>query len=110
MVANEVGIDLFDDTTHEACRLMYRPSTSANGEFFFKEKDGELLSPMIFFKYIDWKDASTWPCQAGNRSGKRSIEQQADPLLKEGVISILPAYTIEDAIEKYLSIYMNPLQ
>ena len=29
MVAKEIGIDLFDDTTYEACRLMYWPSTSA---------------------------------------------------------------------------------
>ena len=27
MVAKEIGIDLFDDTTYEACRLMYWPST-----------------------------------------------------------------------------------
>ena len=35
MVAKEIGIDLFDDTTYEASRLMYWPSTSANGEFFY---------------------------------------------------------------------------
>ena len=32
MVAKEIGIDLFDDTTYEPARLMYWPSTSANGE------------------------------------------------------------------------------
>ena len=39
MVAKEIGIDLFDDTTYEASRLMYWPSTSANGEFFYKVQD-----------------------------------------------------------------------
>ena len=45
MVAKQIGIDLFDDTTYEASRLMYWPSTSADGEFLFKEIDGELLVP-----------------------------------------------------------------
>ena len=45
MVAKEIGIDLFDDTTYEACRLMYWPSTSVNGEFFYKIKEGPLLDP-----------------------------------------------------------------
>ena len=40
MVAKEIGIDLFDDTTYEASRLMYWPSTSANGEFFYKVQAG----------------------------------------------------------------------
>lgn len=30
MVAKEIGIDMFDDTTYEPCRLMYFPSTSIN--------------------------------------------------------------------------------
>ena len=111
MVAKEIGIDLFDDTTYEACRLMYWPSTSANGEFFFKEKDGELLNPDDFLsKYVDWKDVSTWPVSCRQSEVvKRSIEQQADPLSKEGVIgAFCRAYTIEDAIEKFLSDTYEP--
>ena len=38
MVAKEIGINLFDDTTYEACRLMYWPSTPANGEFLFQRE------------------------------------------------------------------------
>lgn len=62
MVAKEIGIDLFDDTTYEACRLMYWPSTSSNGEFFFQTKDGPELDPDVYLtKYEDWHDTSTWP-------------------------------------------------
>ena len=45
MVAKEIGIDLFDDTTYEACRLMYWPSTSVNGEFFYKIKGRPAAGP-----------------------------------------------------------------
>ena len=62
MVAKEIGIDLFDDTTYEPCRLMYWPSTSVNGEFFYDELDGEELNPDDYLaKYDDWRDTSTWP-------------------------------------------------
>ena len=62
MVAKEIGIDLFDDTTYEASRLMYWPSTSANGEFFYKVQDGAELDPDEYLsRYDDWHDASTWP-------------------------------------------------
>jgi putative DNA primase/helicase len=62
MVAKEIGIDLFDDTTYEAHRLMYWPSTSSNGEFVYQEQDGELLDPDVYLsKYQNWQDTSTWP-------------------------------------------------
>lgn len=45
MVAQDIGMDLFDDTTYEPCRLMYWPSTPVNGVFFSDAKDGALLDP-----------------------------------------------------------------
>lgn len=60
MVAKEIGIDMFDDTTYEPCRLMYFPSTSINGDFFYDVKQGDDLNPDIYLaKYDDWRDVST---------------------------------------------------
>ena len=106
MVAKEIGIDLFDDTTYEACRLMYWPSTSANGEFFFQTKDGADLDPDVYLsKYADWHDASTWPVSSRQSEAvRRSIAQQADPLTKPGVVgAFCRAYTIEEAIDTFLA-------
>ena len=111
MVAKEIGIDLFDDTTYEACRLMYWPSTSANGEFFYKTKDGPLLDPDAYLaKYADWHDASTWPVSSRQSEAvRRSIAQQADPLEKPGIAGVFcRAYTIEEAIETFLSDVYEP--
>ena len=111
MVAKEIGIDLFDDTTYEACRLMYWPSTSANGEFFYKTKDGPLLDPDAYLaKYADWHDASTWPVSSRqSEAARRSITQQADPLEKPGIVgAFCRAYTIEEAIETFLSDVYEP--
>ena len=111
MVAKEIGIDLFDDTTYEACRLMYWPSTSANGEFFYKTKDGPLLDPDAYLaKYADWHDASTWPVSSRQSEAvRRSITQQADPLEKPGIVgAFCRAYTLEEAIEAFLSDVYEP--
>ena len=106
MVAKEIGIDLFDDTTYEASRLMYWPSTSSNGEFFYKVQDGAELDPDEYLsRYDDWYDASTWPVSSRQSEVvQHSIAQQADPLTKPGVVgAFCRAYTVEEAIDAFLS-------
>ena len=106
MVAKEIGIDLFDDTTYEASRLMYWPSTSSNGEFFYKVQDGAELDPDEYLsRYDDWYDASTWPVSSRQSEVvQHSIAQQADPLTKPGVVgAFCRAYTVEEAIDTFLS-------
>lgn len=111
MVAKDIGIDLFDDTTYEPHRLMYWPSTSMNGEFFFKENSRKLLDPDEYLsRYDNWQDESTWP-----RSSRQSevvhngVNEAADPLGKPGVIgAFCRAYTVEDAIDTFLSNIYEP--
>lgn len=105
MVAKEIGIDYFDDTTYEPARLMYWPSTPSNGEFLFEEKDGELLDPDVYLsKYDDWRDTSM--CPVSSRQSEvvqRTIKTQADPLGKEGIVgAFCRAFTIEGAVDSFL--------
>ena len=111
MVAKEIGIDFFDDTTYEAHRLMYWPSTSSNGEFVYDEQDGMLLDPDTYLsKYGDWHDTSTWPVSSKQSEViNRSLKEQADPLLKEGVVgTFCRAYTVRSAIGKFLGAVYAP--
>lgn len=111
MVAKEIGIDLFDDTTYEPERLMYWPSTSRNGEFVYEEKDGSLLDPDVFLnKYDDWHDTSTWPVSSRQSEViERSLKEQADPLCKEGVVgTFCRTYSVRDAIDKFLEDVYEP--
>ena len=106
MVAKEIGIDLFDDTTYEPARLMYWPSTSANGEFFYQTKDGNEIDPDVYLsKYSDWHDTSMWPVSSRQSEAvRRSISEQADSLTKPGVVgAFCRAYTVEEAIDAFLS-------
>jgi hypothetical protein len=111
MVAREIGIDLFDDTTYEPARLMYWPSTPSDGEFIFKLKDGCLLNPDEYLStYKDWRDTYTWPTSSRQSEVvRRTLSEQADPLTKEGVVGVFcRAYSIEDALETFLSDIYEP--
>ncbi|EAF5283169.1 VapE domain-containing protein [Listeria monocytogenes] len=111
MVAKEIGIDLFDDTTYEPERLMYWPSTSRNGIFVYEEKDGSILDPDEFLnKYDDWRDTSTWPVSSRQSEVlDRSLKEQADPLSKEGVIgTFCRTYSVSRAIDTFLKDIYEP--
>lgn len=111
MIASDIGIELFDDTTYEPSRLMYWPSTSSDGVYVFKQISGNMVDPdAVLSRYKNWKDVSSWP--VSNRQGevvKREIRKQADPMTKEGLIGAFNrAYPIREAIETFLSDVYQP--
>jgi len=111
MVAKDIGIDLFDDTTYEAHRLMYWPSTSMNGEFWFQKKDGSDLNPDVYLtRYNDWQDESTWPRSSRQSEVVRTgVVEAGNPLTKPGIIGAFNrTYTVEDAIEAFLPDIYEP--
>lgn len=106
MVAKEIGIDMFDDTTYEASRLMYWPSTSCDGEFIYEESKGKLLDPDLYLsKYENYKDASTWPVSSRQDTLiNKELKNVADPLTKEGIVGIFcSTYNMEETIDKFLN-------
>lgn len=106
MFANDVGIDMFDDSTYEANRLMYWPSTSSNGVFFFKTKGGAALDPDVCLaRYDDWQDESTWPVSSRESAVvSHAAKEQADPLTKPGIVgAFCRAYPISVLIPEMLA-------
>ena len=104
-VAQEIGMDLFDDTTYQPHRLMYWPSTSRNGEYVYQVMDGDILDPDDYLgMYDDWRDVSTWPVSSRESEAvKKAAKQQADPLAKTGAVgAFCRTYPIREAIEKFL--------
>lgn len=104
-VAQEIGMDLFDDTTYQPHRLMYWPSTSRNGEYVYQVMDGDILDPDAYLgMYDDWRDVSTWPVSSRESEAvKKAAKQQADPHTKTGAVgAFCRTYPIREAIEKFL--------
>jgi predicted P-loop ATPase len=110
-VAGELDIEVFDPTTFEPSRLMYWPSTSKDGEYITKILDAPWMDPdEVLDMYKDWRDSSQWP--VSEKQAKklvRDIKQQADPTEKPGLIgAFCKAYTIQDAIDTFLSDIYEP--
>ena len=105
MVASEINMDLFVDSTYEASRLMYWPSTSCDGEFIFEDIKKDILkADDVLKKYENWKDTKSWPTSSRQKIVfKNNLNKQADPLTKEGLIGgFCRTYSISDVIEKFL--------
>jgi len=110
-VAEDIGMELFDDTTYEPSRLMYWPSTSADGEFVFRDIAGEILDPdTVLSRYKDWRDSSEWSVSGRQQAVVlREMKKQADPLEKEGVVgAFCRTYSIEEAVSVFLPDVYQP--
>ncbi len=111
-VAEQIGIDYFDDTTYQASRLMYWPSCSQDGIYVFRQlADLPWLNPdEILAQYDDWRDTSFWP--TSSRTTKihlRAAKKQGDPLEKDGLIgAFCRTYSIQHAISTFLSDIYEP--
>ena len=107
-VAADLGIDKFDDTTYQPQRLMYWPSCSFDGEYICQHTEGDFLDPAaVLATYTDWHDMSAWPMSSRvTEVTHRGSGKQKDPREKQGLVGIFcRAYTIQEAIEKYIPVY-----
>lgn len=111
MVASDLGIEQFDDTTYQPSRLMYYPSTSRDAPFVFERQEGEALDPdAVLGRYADPSDVSEWPHSERDRSERRAeVAKAGDPLRKSGVVgAFCRAYTIGEAIASFLPEVYSP--
>ena len=108
-VAEVLGIDKFDDTSYQPQRVMYWPSTSQDGEFYFRHLDAPLLDPdEVLATYHNWADVSSWPMSSRVADiGKRAVAKQKDPLEKGGIVGAFcrAYYPIQEAIEAFVPTY-----
>ena len=105
MVAKQIGMDYFDDSTYESNRMMYWASCPSNGEFIFDEQAGEPLDVDKYLgMYADWRDVSQWPTSSRQSEAvKREVVKQEDPLSKPGVVgAFCRSYSVTAAIDKFL--------
>lgn len=110
-IAGTLGINQFDDSTYEAERLMYWPSSPKDGKYYFQYQDGPFINvDEILSSYKNWRDAAEWP--VSERQGetiRREIKKQEDPLEKRGIVgAFCRTYGIHKAIETFLSDAYEP--
>lgn len=110
-VADQIGMDFFDDTTYQPARLMYWPSTAKDAEYFYRVIDAPILNAdSVLDLYTNWNDASEWPeSSRATTVRKKTADRQGDPLEKEGLIgAFCRTYTITDVLETILDDVYEP--
>ena len=108
-VASVLGMDKFDDTSYQAQRMMYWPSCSQDGAYFFDYYDGPFLdADEIIGTYYDWRDVSAWPVSSRQADVvKRTGAKQGDPLEKGGIVGAFcrAYFPIQEAIAEFVPAY-----
>ena len=110
-IADDIGMDSFDASTHEVERLMYWPSKPSDVDYVFQHSTGALLSvDDQLATYKDWHDVSLWPTSSNFKEVRVHLaKKQGNPLEKPGLIgAFCKCYRISEAIEKFLNDVYEP--
>lgn len=112
LFASQFGIEQFDACSFRIAQLMFYPTTPKDGEFIFKKIEGEILNPDKFLAdYPMWHDISTLPLTPDElpKNNVQRGRKKKDPTELKGVIgAFCRAYTVQEAIETYLSDVYEP--
>ena len=112
LFASQFGIEQFDACSFRIAQLMFYPTTPKDGEFIFKKVEGEVLNPDEFLAdYPMWQDISTLPLTPDElpKNNVQRGRKKKDPTELKGVIgAFCRAYTVQEAIETYLSDVYEP--
>lgn len=112
-IADQFGIELFDDTTYQAARMMFWPTVSSDGIFESWRFHGDPVdADELLSEYDDWRDQKQWSFSSRHkREIHQSAERQKDPRSKGGIVgAFCRVYDIYGAIEKYLSDVYTPTE
>lgn len=112
-IADNIGIESFDPSTHQAERLMYWPSCPKDVEYVYQRGEGNLVSvDQCLGTYRDWRDTSLWPTsEKESQIRLDAAKKQGNPLEKKGLIgAFCRCYSITEAIAKFLPGVYEPTQ
>lgn len=112
-MADDIGIEMFDSSTHQAERLMYWPSCPKDAEYVYQHGEGDLVSVDAYLAtYHDWRDTSFWPISKKESAVRLSdAHKQGNPLEKKGLLgAFCRCYSITEAIAKFLPEVYTPTQ
>jgi len=110
-IAEVIGIDVFDDSTYQPERLMYWPSASRDGDFVFRQAEGDPADvDYLLGTYTDWRDVTEWPVSKRvQRISAGHGAKQEDPTGKPGIIgAFCRTYSISEAIAAFLPDVYEP--
>lgn len=106
-LAARAGMDLFDATTFQPSRIMFRPARFKDQPSLFERHKGEWVHPdeILGDEYEDWQDIGEWPrtSMEEERGIVRAYGEKAqDPLQIPGFVgAFCRVYDVESAILEF---------
>ena len=113
-VAQEMGIDQFDECSYLPNQLMYYPSAPANGVFVYKETspDKAWLDPdKLLAAHPEWTDPMRLPTSSReSKANTAATKKVQDPMEKKGVVGLFNRafFPIQIALQKFLPDVYEP--
>ena len=110
-IAEQVGIDQFDDSTYDINRLMYWPSCPWDGEYVYHHNDRPFISvDQVLCSYgqdNQWRDATLWPTSSRETAKfSRLLKNQENPLEKSGIVGAwCKTHSIYSVLEMLSDVY-----
>jgi len=104
MIASQLGMDCFDDTTFQPARIMFWPAVTSDGEIYkLHNKGSSFIDPEKWLKwYADWTDFAEWPHSSRVKAIRPSTLKAEDPLTKQGIIGAFNrTFDIHAAIQRF---------
>ena len=106
-LAQQFGIEQFDECSFRVNQLMFLPSTPCDGEYIFKEVEKEWLNPDRFLaQYPEWQDPLKLPRSSRERKPHENAGKQVqDPLTKTGIVGVFNRvyFPINKAVDTFLA-------
>lgn len=89
-IAQDLGIDYFDECSYQPNQLMYWPSTPSNGVYAYKETDKGWLDPdAVLAAHPEWTDPTQLPTSSReSKENTTAYQKVQNPLEKEGVVGL----------------------
>ena len=99
---------MVDKVSFRPAQMMFKPTISADGDWFCYRNEGALIDPDEFLDRFkdekgDWSDYSLLPLCADEEDLRKHADKAEDPTAKKGPVGdFCRAYDVPTAIEKFL--------
>ena len=105
-LAEELGMDMFDECSYRVNQMMYWPSMPSDGDYLFQVVKKDWLNPdELLQKHPEWRDPTLLPTSSRESvANSLNSNKVQDPLTKEGIVGAFNReyFPVQTALDTFL--------
>lgn len=115
ILEGKAPMTMTDPVSFRVAQMMFKPTTSIDGDFFFHRNKGALIDPDRIFRWFevnhgDWRNIANLPLCEKEHGLRRTAAKAQNPIEKAGPVGdFCRAYDVPAAIEKFLPEVYQPV-